>query len=211
MIAKFPDFDAYQLGKYNKERSIKRKLKKIREEKEKGNKFAKMPDKPMVTLKQMIRVSHINQPHLQVMCLLGKKYPMTQSEFSVSGLYGNFEPEKAGLRMKLPTPETWETLLSEKGNKSSTWEELIDHKKLPFMAMLRNLRNLIYTGVHPRYHKWVCGKLSNKQTVAQSKQFPFQFFSAYEIIPRDLAHFKELMAGEKDSKAGEKDSKKTVS
>lgn len=48
--------------------------------------------------------------------------------------------EKAGLRMKLPTPETWETLLSEKGNKSSTWEELIEHKKLPFMAMLRNLR-----------------------------------------------------------------------
>jgi hypothetical protein len=69
---------------------------------------------------------------------------------------------KAGQRMKLPTPETWETLLSEKGNKSSTWEELIEHKKLPFMAMLRNLRNLIYTGVHPRYHKWVCGKLSNK-------------------------------------------------
>jgi len=28
MITKFPDFDAYQLGKYNKERSIKRKLKK---------------------------------------------------------------------------------------------------------------------------------------------------------------------------------------
>ena len=32
MIEKFPDFDAYQLGKYNKERTIKRKQKKLREQ-----------------------------------------------------------------------------------------------------------------------------------------------------------------------------------
>jgi len=35
MVSKFPDFDAYQLGKYNKERSIKRKIKKMKEEKAK--------------------------------------------------------------------------------------------------------------------------------------------------------------------------------
>jgi telomerase protein component 1 len=92
MVEKFPDFDAYQLGKYNKERSIKRKIKKIKEEKAKGNKRAQMPEKPMNTLKQMIRVLHINQPSLQVMCLLGKKYPLTETEFSVSGLYGKFDP-----------------------------------------------------------------------------------------------------------------------
>jgi len=176
MITKFPEFDAYQLGKYNKERSIKRKLKKLKEEQSKGNQKARAPEKPMITIKQMIRLLHINKPHSQVMCLLGKKYPLTEGEFRLSGLPGKFEPERSGLRMKLPTPETWETLLSEKGNKASTWEELIEHKKLPFMAMLRNIRNLINAGVHPRYHKWVCNKLSNKQTVAQSKQFPFQFF-----------------------------------
>ena len=51
-------------------------------------------------------------------------------------LPGQFESARAGKRMKLPVPETWETFLSEKGNKASTWEELIEHKKLPFMAML---------------------------------------------------------------------------
>jgi len=35
MVDKFPEFDAYQLGKYNKERSIKRKAKKMKEEKSK--------------------------------------------------------------------------------------------------------------------------------------------------------------------------------
>eukprot|EP01127_Copromyxa_protea_P014003 TRINITY_DN3838_c0_g2_i1.p1 TRINITY_DN3838_c0_g2~~TRINITY_DN3838_c0_g2_i1.p1 ORF type:complete len:2315 (-),score=541.03 TRINITY_DN3838_c0_g2_i1:41-6064(-) len=66
--------------------------------------------------------------------------------------------------------------------------------------MLRNLRNLIYTGVHPRYHRWVQNKLSNKQTVAQSKQFPTAFFSAYEVIPRDMEHFKQLLQGQNEDK-----------
>jgi len=203
LVDKFPDFDAYQLGKYNKERSIKRKIKKMKEEQAKG-KRAKAPEKPQVTLKQMIRQLHISQPVLQVMCLVGKKYPSNEADFRVSGLFGNFDLDKAGKRMKLPTPETWETLLSEKGNKSSTWEELIEHKKLPFMAMIRNLRNLIYTGVHPRYHRWVQNKLSNQQTVAQSKQFPFQFFSAYEVIPKNMEEFKKIMAGEADDKKAKK-------
>jgi len=201
MVNKFPDFDAYQLGKYNKERSIKRKLKKMKEEKAQNPDAPKFKDqKPMLTIKQLIRQLHISEPNYNVMCLLGKKYPNSENEFRELNLPGKFEEDKAGRRMKLPTPETWETLLSEKGNKASTWEELIEHKKLPFMAMLRNLRNLIYAGVHPRYHKWAQNKLSNAQTIAQSRQFPFSFFSAYEVIPRDMEHFKQLISGSDDKK-----------
>eukprot|EP01129_Flabellula_baltica_P005804 TRINITY_DN2127_c0_g1_i1.p1 TRINITY_DN2127_c0_g1~~TRINITY_DN2127_c0_g1_i1.p1 ORF type:complete len:2266 (+),score=515.97 TRINITY_DN2127_c0_g1_i1:47-6844(+) len=194
MVDKFPDFDLYQLGKYNNEKSVKRKLKKAKEEKERNPDHPKWssPQKPLITIKQMVRDLHIKEPSFPVMCILGKKYPLNDREFRSSGLSGSFEAEKAGSRMKLPVPETWETLLSEKGNKASTWEELIEHKKLPFMAMLRNIRNLIYTGVHPKYHRWVQNKLSNQQTVANSRQFPFSFFSAYEVIPRDMEHFKEL-------------------
>ena len=77
---------------------------------------------------------------------------------------------------------------------ASTWEELIEHKKLPFMAMLRNLRNLILTGVKPRYHRWVQNKLTNEQTIANSRQFPFRFFSAFEVIPKDLEDFQKILA-----------------
>ena len=84
--------------------------------------------------------------------------------------------------MKLPTPETWETQVSSKGNKASTWEELIDHKKLPFMAMLRNLRNLILADVSEKHHKWVLKKLTDEGAVINSQQFPFRFFSAYEVL-----------------------------
>lgn len=108
--------------------------------------------------------------------------------------------------MQLPVPETWETLLSAKGNKAETWEELIDHRKLPFMAMLRNLRNLILTGVEYKYHRWAMNKLNNEETIARSKQFPFRFFSAYEAIAVDLEKLKQEIKEAKASgvKAGQK-------
>lgn len=201
MKEKFTDFDVYQLGKYNKEKSIKKKAKKQKQliEKLGENAVPKSP-KPILTIKQMIRQLHINEPPYNVMCILGKKYPMTEEEFNKNKLTGRFEPARAGQRMKLPVAETWETLLSEKGNKASTWEELIEHKKLPFMAMLRNIRNLIFTGVHPKYHRWVINKLTNETTVAMSKQFPTRFFSAYEVIPKDLDHFKQLLEKQNDGK-----------
>jgi len=162
--------------------------------------------KSTLTLKQMVRQLHINTPVYHVMCLLGKKYPATEIDFRRSGLPGMFDPTKAGTRMKLPVPETWETLLSAKGNNAETWEELIDHKKLPFMAMLRNLRNLILTGVDYKYHRWAMNKLNNEETIARSKQFPFRFFSAYEAINIDLAKLREDVKEAKASgnKAGNK-------
>ena len=53
------------------------------------------------------------------------RYPKTMEEFYQSRLPGTFEEERAGKRMKLPVPETWETQVSLKGNKASTWEQLL--------------------------------------------------------------------------------------
>jgi telomerase protein component 1 len=193
MIEKFPAFDEYQLGKYNKERNIKRKMKKYRLKAEKLKLPVQIPEKPSVTLKQMIRQLHMSQPPSAVMALLGKRYPLTLEAFRAAGLPGNFNPALAGTRLKLPVPETWETMLSERGNKASTWESLIDHKKLPFMAMLRNLRNLILTGVSMKHHRWAQQKLSNEDTIAMSRQFPFRFFSAYEVIPENQEAIKKAV------------------
>eukprot|EP01090_Pellita_catalonica_P022069 TRINITY_DN8444_c0_g1_i1.p1 TRINITY_DN8444_c0_g1~~TRINITY_DN8444_c0_g1_i1.p1 ORF type:complete len:910 (+),score=188.39 TRINITY_DN8444_c0_g1_i1:83-2812(+) len=186
MKFKFTDFDTYQLGKYNKAGKIKRKKKKERLLAAQGKAVAKTSGKSDLTMKQMIRQLHISQPVNNVMCLLGKKYPATQSEFYASGLRGTFDQSRAGKRMKLPVPETWETMLSAKGNKAETWEELMDHRKLPFMAMLRNIRNLILTGVDYKYHRQVWGKLNDENSIARSRQFPFRFFSAYQALDIDV-------------------------
>ena len=161
----------------------------------------------MLTMKQMIRQLHISYPPNATMCILGKKYPLDETEFRVLKLPGRFEPERAGNRMKLPVPETWETFLSAKGNTAETWEELIDNRKLPFMAMLRNLRNLLLTGVSYKHHRWVLSKLTDEKTIANSRQFPFAFFSAYEAVKIDLEALKEQVKAEKEKQSSARQNK----
>lgn len=79
----------------------------------------------------------------------------------------------------LETPYTWETELSAKGNTKEVWEELITSGKVGYMALLRNLRNIIKSGadVVPVLHK-----LSNPEEVAKSRQLPFRYYSAYKTL-----------------------------
>ena len=84
----------------------------------------------------------------------------------------------------LQVPITWETQVSLLGNKASTWEMLIDKRKLPFMAMLRNLRNVIQAKISPDHHTKIIKNLMNYHAVVGSRQFPFQFFSAYDVLSK---------------------------
>ena len=44
--------------------------------------------------------------------LLFSRYPSNANDFYASRLPGVFEEEKAGSRLKLPTPITWETQIA---------------------------------------------------------------------------------------------------
>lgn len=80
----------------------------------------------------------------------------------------------------LPVAERWETVLSERGNTTEAWEMLIGENKLGYMAMLRNLRNIL--NASPSNLQKVLDKLSDREAVLASKQLPFRFFSAYREI-----------------------------
>lgn len=88
----------------------------------------------------------------------------------------------------LATPETWETQISTRGNKPEVWQELIDHNKLPYMAMLRNLRNMLKSNISQDYLKKVITILTDPERVKHSKQLPFRFFSAYKLISEEGNH-----------------------
>ena len=79
----------------------------------------------------------------------------------------------------LPMPKSWETELSARGNTKEVWDELIAEDKVPFMAALRNLRNMIGVGanIDP-----ILDKLSDREAVAKSRQLPFRFYSAYREL-----------------------------
>ena len=88
---------------------------------------------------------------------------------------------------KLSVPYTWETELSALGQKKydneqdrkdafrEKWEELISSRKVGYMALLRNLRNMLVSGVSPVLIDQVCAYLSSPQNVLKSKQLPFRF------------------------------------
>ncbi|VDP95463.1 unnamed protein product [Trichobilharzia regenti] len=77
------------------------------------------------TMKDIIRRLHISSPRFNVMCILGKKYPLDATDFIRMGLEGDWDESKAGKRMKLPVPLTWETELSVNGNNANSWTKLI--------------------------------------------------------------------------------------
>ncbi|XP_018613538.2 telomerase protein component 1 isoform X2 [Scleropages formosus] len=207
LVDKFKQFTEYQLAKYNtrkqrcKHNRNRAKTKspspeqweewatKLRSNPAVLKKYLKMQERSAVNkkaekfnLKKMIHRLHIREPAEHVMALMGKRYPRDHREFSRSGLRGEWDRERAGQRMKLAQPNTWERKLSQEGNKARTWEKLIDSNALPFMAMLRNLRNMITRGISEKHHEKILARLTNKETVIQSRQFPFRFLAAYKVI-----------------------------
>ncbi len=95
---------------------------------------------------------------------------------------------------ELATPYTWETELSALGQQKfesdeakklafrSKWEELIDSGKLGYMALMRNLRNILEAEVSPNHVEKVADTLTNAKLIAKSKQLPFRFLSAYREL-----------------------------
>ena len=68
---------------------------------------------------------------------------------------------------------TWEVLLSQFGNRAEVW----DAASLPYMATLRNLRNMIEAGVDLTPH---LEKIRDPEQVRRSRQFPFRFWTALQ-------------------------------
>ena len=186
MVSRFSEFNEYQLGKHNKDsnkgtgKSVSYVPASSDDEEEADGEV--MRNVQTFSLKRLVRKLHISEPVYHIMCILGKKYPEDSQTFYQSRLPGMFDETKAGQRMKLATPETWETQVSAKGNVSKTWEDLLDHRKLPYMAMLRNIRNMLIAGISDKHHNTVLKRLQDTRQVINSKQFPFRFLAAYEVL-----------------------------
>ena len=98
---------------------------------------------------------------------------------------------------ELETPYTWETELSALGQTKfasenekeiafrTKWEELIDSRKIGYMALMRNLRNILEAGVSKQHIESVYETLSNGDAVRRSKQLPFRFLAAYREISKN--------------------------
>lgn len=84
------------------------------------------------------------------------------------------------LNNELEIPVTWETQLSSNGNNKETWEKLIDSGKVGYMALLRNLRNIL--NANPSNLNKVLDTIQNPEAVKRSRQLPFRYLSAYKEL-----------------------------
>lgn len=94
----------------------------------------------------------------------------------------------------LQTPYTWETELSALGQAkykdadakeaafAEKWTELVASGKLGYMALLRNLRNILEADVDDSTIKDVAERIGNAHEVLKAKQFPFRYLSAYREL-----------------------------
>ena len=105
----------------------------------------------------------------------------------------------------LEIPYTWEVELSALGQQAfeselerkkafkTKWQELIQSGKLGYMALMRNLRNIVQAEVDVINMKQVVQRLSDPLQVARSKQLPFRFLSAYRELQKVSSVYTKLI------------------
>jgi TROVE domain/U-box domain len=76
----------------------------------------------------------------------------------------------------------WESEVSRAGNVASVWEALIQKRKLPFGAMIRNLRSILLAGCARAAHDTCIEWISSQRAVSRSFVSPFQFLQAFGVI-----------------------------
>lgn len=87
----------------------------------------------------------------------------------------------------LPTPETWEVMLSTGKDKKETWTKLITEDKIGGLAFLRNLRNMREASVDKKVIKY------GFETLKSSMLTPMNFLQAAKINPEFSRDIEDAM------------------
>lgn len=93
-------------------------------------------------------------------------------------------PEREALYKRLAnnelvTPDTWEVALSAGKDKGETFTRLIEEGKLGYMALLRNLRNMVQANVSTKLIREAIAARKGSQYV-----LPFRYLAAAKVVPQ---------------------------
>lgn len=92
---------------------------------------------------------------------------------------------------ELKASETWNSELSKAGRgeedlenaKADVWKKLFAEKKVPYFALVRNLRNIVEQA--PDLIDEACELLENEEMIKKSLLFPFRFATATKQLQED--------------------------
>lgn len=102
---------------------------------------------------------------------------ITHAKGDVVDKFYNGKLEKAG---------TWEQKISaakDENEKNANWRELVEDGKLGYLALIRNLNNILYADVDEDFVvNYLVPQLTNADKIHKSLVFPYQIYTAYKNL-----------------------------
>ena len=90
----------------------------------------------------------------------------------------------------LESPDTWEVNISKQQSKEqrqATWKEMVEENKLGYMALIRNLNNILDNPDidHMWINKYLVHQIVNEDKIRKSLIFPYRLYTAYKNLNTD--------------------------
>lgn len=118
------------------------------------------------------------------------KYAMRRKNWSMIDLI-NITHAKSDIVDKfyngvLEKADTWEQKISaakDEDEKNANWRELVEGGKLGYLALIRNLNNILNAGVNEDWIvSYLVPQLTNADKIHKSLVFPYQIYTAYKNL-----------------------------
>ena len=120
------------------------------------------------------------------------KYKLISHKYSMYSLIDLTHPKSVYIddfcNHRLSKPETWEVLISscrDENDKALRWKYLVDNRKLGYLALIRNLRNIVrsVSSIESDFYSWLestlCPQVEDNESILKSLVWPYQIYTAY--------------------------------
>lgn len=116
------------------------------------------------------------------------KYKMKGKEYNMYDLINITHAHSATVDKyktgTLETPDTWETAISGSKSdeeKSQNWQRLVEENKLGYLALIRNLRNIVNSSPDAYWiEKYLVPQIENEAAIKKSLVFPYQIYCSWK-------------------------------
>ena len=130
------------------------------------------------------------------------KYRMSDKSVSLVDIMNLVHPKRTEAidqlaKNKLRSFDTWEVEISEAGGdvekKSEAWEDLIMKGKLGYLALIRNINNILKAGVSDSAFANLILQITNEEKIRESKVFPYTIFTAIKFMESENKLAKSML------------------
>lgn len=122
------------------------------------------------------------------------KYKMMNKEYNLYDCINICHPKSRYINQYMkgtmqPAADTWEKRISategDQEKKNKAWRELVIEGKLGYLALIRNLRNILATNITPyEIEDYLVAQLINEKAIKQSLVMPYQIYCAFKNLDR---------------------------